>query len=444
MLIVSFELCLQVDKTSASKDLVRHSQIIMLVIFLLSTLTGCSSEHSPTTSSKIDKSLVFPDVASFPATEVLPDPLMMFDGKQKVDTAQMWHEQRRPELKQLFQYYMFGFSPPEVQISYQKTLLTDQAFDGNATLYNVAISFTPDQSNTINVLLAMPNKNIGPTPVFFALNKCGNQSMHTDPAILQTKSWVNSEVCSLTERGLRASRFRLEYIISQGYAAATIHESDIDPDRNDFSDGVHPHFNVDVTKDKQWGTLAAWSWGLRRVVDYFVEEAQIDNDRIAVMGHSRRGKAALLTAALDERIDLAIINQSGMGGASLSRSKEGETIRQINTMFPHWFNDVFLAFNDGDYRIPIDQHQLISLVAPRSILLSYGDEDIWAKPEGGYQAAIAAGPVWALLGKGGFEQKSKFDTNFDAPLAYRIRPGKHSVTLSDWQAFVKFANSQFK
>jgi len=409
----------------------------------MSALTSCSSEQSSTIFSKIDKPLDFPDAESFTATEILPDPLMMFDGKHKVDSAQIWHEHRRPELKQLFQHYVYGFSPPAVPISYQKTLLTDQAFEGSATLYNVAISFEPEQSNAINVLLAIPNANKEPSPIFFALNKCGNQSIHAHPAIPQTKGWSNPEVCNLSERGHRASRFQIEYLISQGYAAATLHESDIDPDRDDFSDGVHPYFNLDVAKETQWGTIAAWSWGLRRVVDYFVDEALIDNDRIAVMGHSRRGKAALLTAALDERIDLAIINQSGMGGASLSRCKEGETIRQINTGFPHWFNDVFQIFNDGDYKVPVDQHQLISLVAPRSILLSYGDEDIWAKPECGYQAAIAAGPVWTLLGKGGFEQ-SKHDTNYEAPLAYRIRPGKHSVTMGDWQAFVKFANAQFK
>ena len=182
-------------------------------------------------------------------------------------------------------------------------------------------------------------------------------------------------------------------MVSSGYAVATFHESDIDPDKPDFSDGVHAAIPVEVDENVRWGTIAAWSWGLRHVIDYLYEAPAIDSNRIVLFGHSRRGKTSLFTAAMDDRVDLVVSHQSGTGGAAISRSYNGESVKQINDRFPHWFNDVFPQFNENEEHLPIDQHELLALVAPRSALISNGADDLWADPAGTLQTVVGADSV---------------------------------------------------
>ena len=139
-----------------------------------------------------------------------------------------------------------------------------------------------------------------------------------------------------------------------------------------------------------------------------------------------------------------ISHQSGTGGTALSRSYNGESVKVINNAFPHWFNDMFKKFNDKETFLPFDQHGPISLIAPRSILITNAEEDTWADPEGTYKAAQAAGPAWHLYGLSGLFQPSPEQTNYDAPLAYHIREGVHSVTPMDWKIFTKYVDQQFK
>ncbi len=180
----------------------------------------------------------------------------------------------------------------------------------------------------------------------------------------------------------------VEYAIDRGYAIATFYDGDIDPDKNDPADGVQPHFRKpnESRVDDEWGTIRAWAWGLSRVVDYLLTRSDIDANRICATGHSRLGKTALVAAAFDERIALVAPHQSGTGGCALSRDNDQETVERINRVFPHWFDDVFKKFVHREDRLPIDQHLLMCLVAPRPIFDTEGLQDKWSNSGNAFRA----------------------------------------------------------
>ncbi|MHC4444680.1 MAG: alpha/beta hydrolase family protein [Planctomycetota bacterium] len=396
-----------------------------------------------------------PDISQLPPHSDLPAPLVMFDGR-RVTSKQQWHERRRPELKTLFQHYMYGYMPEAPKkIKAEVRGVDKNFFSGKATKKEVTITFGPPAAPKIGLLLIVPNQRTGPAPVFLGLNFCGNHTLVDDPSIAITRSWMRNKCPGCQDnratekgRGKRADRWAIQNSIDRGYAVASFYYGDIDPDRNDFTDGVHPHyFKPGQTKPDphDWGAIAAWSWGLHRAVDYLYTDNDIDNRCIAVYGHSRNGKAALLAAAFDERIDLVIPHQAGCGGTSPSRSKRGESVTQINTSFGHWFNDIFPKFNGQEDRLPFDQHSLIALVAPRPVLLTNGIKDEWADPQGQFEALKAADPVYRFLGVEGIEAKSMppLGKLIDSRLGYYIRHGGHTCDKDYWNVFIDFADKHF-
>ncbi|HTD67879.1 MAG TPA: acetylxylan esterase, partial [Candidatus Limnocylindria bacterium] len=194
--------------------------------------------------------------------------------------------------------------------------------------------------------------------------------------------------------------------------------------------------------------------GDARLVDYLESDRDIDKARIAAVGHSRNGKTALLAAAFDERIALAIPHQAGCGGTGPNRVSEkmaalqangrptAETIAVINKNFPHWFNANFKKFNDTPAKLPFDQHELVALMAPRPVLLSNAEGDQWANPSGQFEVLKAAEPVYKLLKAGGCDatEMSPLNKLVDSTLGYYIRPGKHAMTSGDWLVFLNFAD----
>jgi hypothetical protein len=237
----------------------------------------------------------------------------------------------------------------------------------------------------------------------------------------------------------------VDEVIGRGYALATVYCGDVAPDHPGLADGVFPHFlKPGQTKPgpHDWGAVAAWAWGLSRAVDYLVTDRAIDAARIACVGHSRLGKAAIVAAAFDERIALVIPHQAGCGGTAPSRGKVGESVTRINTSFPHWFDAEFKNFNDQPERLPFDQHCLVALVAPRPVLFTNATQDTWANPEGQFQVLQAAEPVYKLLGAGGLDARSMPPVNrlVDSTLGYHIRPGKHSMGREDWAVFLAYAD----
>jgi hypothetical protein len=403
-------------------------------------------------SAEVDE---FPPVSELKPQPEFPDPLTFFNGT-KVGSRDQWNKERRPELIRLFQHYMYGELPPAPKSIESRVERSDAGcFGGKATLKAVTISFGPADAPKIHLLVVTPNRPGGRKPAFLGLNFCGNHTLLDDRAIALPATWMPDYCEGCMEhratdagRGIQKDVWAVEQTIDRGYALACFFCGDVDPDRDDFSDGIHPFYappGATGRGPQGWGSIAAWAYGLHRAVDYLVTDKDLDPARIAVVGHSRLGKTALLAGALDERIALVIPHQAGCGGTAPSRHDVGEQVRQINDRFPHWFCDEFKKFNDQVERLPFDQHCLVALCAPRPVLLSNAQEDTWADPEGQFRVLQGADPVYRLLGSKGLDGKSfpELDQLLDTPLGYYIRPGKHAMTAGDWQVFLAFADKHF-
>jgi hypothetical protein len=399
----------------------------------------------------------FSDPAELPASTGLPDPLVCLD-RTKVTSRQLWESKRKPELKALFQHYMYGQFPPapkagEVKFAVERQ--DDHYFNGKATLKEVTVRFGPKGTPPIHLLVVAPaSSRTKPAPVFVGLNFNGNHTVLDDPQVPLPTAWmregkgVENNRATDAGRGKEVGVWNVESVIDHGYAVATFYSGDVDPDKDDPADGVQPHFRqAGITREgpDEWATLAAWAYGIHRAVDYLETDPAIDKTRIACVGHSRNGKTALLAAAFDDRIDLAIPHQAGCGGTAPSRGTVGESVKQINDRFPHWFDGHFKAFNEHPEKLPFDQHCLIALCAPRPVLLSNATEDQWANPAGQFEMLKAAAPVYALLGAEGVAADSMPETGklVDSHLGYWIRPGKHSMSKDDWEVFIRFADKHF-
>jgi hypothetical protein len=397
----------------------------------------------------------FPNVADLPERRELPDPLVMLDGT-KVTTKADWYERRRPELKALFQYYMYGeLPPPPPKVSGMLEHVDPAAFGGKATLKVIALAVGPDSVAPIRLLLVVPNHRKGPAPVFAGLNFSGNHSLVSDPKVRLPAGWmypnypgVKNNHATEAGRNANAESWSLEQSIDRGYAVATFYNGDVDPDRPDARGGLRPYLmslGGGKSGPHETATIAAWAWGLQRAVDYLVTDKDLDPKKIAAFGHSRLGKTALLAAAFDERIALAIPHQAGCGGTAPSRGKVGESVKQINDHFPHWFCPTFKEFNGRPERLPFDQNCLAALVAPRPLLFSNAVEDTWANPEGQFLVLQSAASVYHLLGTDGLRVREPPPPGKLAggTLGYFIRPGRHSTTGQDWKAFLDFADEHF-
>lgn len=384
------------------------------------------------------------DEAAVPSYE-LPQILRSADGG--VVAAAAWPA-RRAEILELFERQVYGAAPAAPSGMAFSVLEEDSAaLGGLAHRKQVRATFggTPKVSG-MEILLYTPSGAGGPVPVFLGLNFGGNHTAHQDPAIRLADRMTAEglEKGNDADRGRSASRWQVELLLKRGYGIATVYCGDLDPDFDDgFRNGVHPLDPPENPAD--WGSISAWAWGLSRALDYLQTDGQVAASRVAVIGHSRLGKTALWAGARDERFAMVISNDSGCGGAALSRRRFGETVERINTRFPHWFADNFTAYNDKEDELPVDQHMLLALVAPRPLYVASAEEDLWADPQGEFLAALHAGEVYELLGRRSLrvEQRPPANEPVMHDVGYHIRTGKHDITAYDWERYMDFADSHW-
>lgn len=366
----------------------------------------------------------------------LPDPLADEQGKP-VDVKQ-WPAQRERTL-QLFRDHVYGHVPAEAAeatVTYTPTAQYDAL---HVTASQVEARVTAgDAEFTFPLLVYLPKQTAGPVP-----------------AIVMIQNRAFPELAGAIER---PSPFvPVEAIVKRGYAVAVFHTSHVDPDHKDgFNEGIRGFFarvkhgqqaDLSSRQPGDWGALSAWAWGASRVLDYLETLPQIDKQRVAVIGHSRGGKTAAWAAANDTRFAAALVNESGCGGAALSRRRFGETVQRITTAFPHWFCLRFNDYANHEDALPVDQHQLIGLIAPRAVAVASAAEDLWADPRGEYLSLVHAAPVFRLLGTDSITQPDMpplAQPRFIGPTGYFIRPGAHGLHEGDWANYLDFLDGRLR
>jgi hypothetical protein len=390
---------------------------------------------------------------------ILPDALTTQSGK-KITTVKDWEQIRRPEILQLFEENVQGKTPnKKIAVRFVTTSVNTTALNGTATRKQVRAYFSEDKKYYMDILLYLPNNRPKAAPVFLGLNFGGNQAADADTGILISKRWFRyadrpayiNNLATEASRGVESDSWPVQKILAAGYGLATIYYGDLQPDSTgSVNAGIAPLFYKNgQTKpaDNEWGAIGVWAWALSRAMDYLQSDKDVDAQRVAVVGHSRLGKTALWAAAQDKRFSLVISNNSGEGGAAITRRKYGETIALMNKAFPHWFCANFKKYNNRENDLPVDFHELIALIAPRPIYIASASEDQWADPVGEYLSAYHATPVYALYGLNGLDTPASPPISHpvgNGSIGYHIRQGGHGMKVYDWEQYLRFADRFFK
>jgi hypothetical protein len=358
----------------------------------------------------------------------LPEVLKTVGGKE-ISSVKDWENIRRPEILKLFENNVYGQVPQDFErISFEIKNEDKDAMNGAATLKEVAITVFRKQKNvTINLLLFTPNRIKKEVPVFLVINHRGIRTMDVT-RVNKNDFWPAEEV------------------IEAGYGIAGFDVIDVAPDdKANFQKGVMELYPEQLEMNNGMRALSAWAWGASRAIDYFETDSSVDAKKIITVGHSRGGKASLWTGAQDKRVSIAISNDSGNSGAALSRRNFGESVKNI-LRFTHWFCPNYKQYADNEDMLPVDQHMLLALMAPRGVYVASAAEDLWADPKGQYLSLLEAQVAYNLYGI-----KHNFSTEMpevnkqiiQSHAGFHNREGKHNMTSYDWQQFIKFANFYF-
>ncbi|HYD83218.1 MAG TPA: hypothetical protein VEA63_04185, partial [Opitutus sp.] len=341
---------------------------------------------------------------------MLPDPLTLANG-QPVKDAKTWFDQRRPEILRVFEQNQFGRAPAQAKdISFEVIEKGAPAFDGKALRKQVTIYFSKEKANGpyADVLLYLPANATAPVPVLLCANFSANNLAVDDLGVKVGRIWNAEQKQRMpATAGRRFGRINVLDTIERGFGIATVNYADFDPDApGAIGSGVRQLYlepGQNEPAADEWGAISAWSWGLSRVLDYFETDPQVNAKRVALFGVSRLGKTVLWTGARDSRFALVIASCSGEGGAALSRRNYGETVAHLTapTRYPYQFAANYAKWAGKPAESPVEANLLVSLIAPRPLLLQTGDTDIWSDPKGEFLAALAATPVYALLGESG-------------------------------------------
>ena len=359
----------------------------------------------------------------------LPKVLETVDGNI-IKNKLSWEKKRRPEILRLFENNIYGQIPKAYDsINFTVTNEVADAMNGKSYLKEVTITvWKTNESANINLTIFIPNNIQKPVPAFLLINN--RDKYNTDPT-----------------RFIKSEFWPAEMVIDSGYAIAAFHVSDAAPDDKDtYQNGILRLYPGQLSADNGMKAIGAWAWAASRAMDYFEKDKDIDAKKMAIVGHSRGGKSSLWAGAQDQRFALVFSNCSGNTGAALSRRIFGETVKRINDSFPHWFADNYKKYNDNENASPVDQHMLISLIAPRPVYVTNASEDLWADPKGSYLSLLHAQEVYALYRKHSALSSEPPDLNspiIDSFLGYHNREGFHNLTAYDWKNFIQFANYHF-
>ena len=391
------------------------------------------------------------DEAKVPKYE-LPDVLSAPGCGAAASSAVEWTGRVRPRVLGAFENDIYGKLPPRCASTKFEILEQGEAFGGKALRRQIRITVSDAKgSRSFDMLLFSPMGAKGKTPVFLGLNFMGNHSTCFDKNVMlaPTCDRKTGEVKQPSEadRGTQAKRWPYEAALARGYAVATIYYCQIYPDYplpESAQKSIYGIFSPDKIADRG-GAIAAWTWGISRAIDCLETLPDIDAKRIAVLGHSRLGKTSLYAGATDGRVALLVSNNSGCMGSALSRRKFGETLELMLFQFPHWLDSKIAKYSGKEEDMPIDQHQLMALIAPRPLYITSASEDLWADPRGELMALVEASKVYALFGARALPSMENFEIEkpFMGDVGYHLRRGKHDILEYDWKNFLDFADIHF-
>ncbi len=429
-----------------------RSRLVLAVGFVCGCLPLVATAKDGCNKLNYDESQVGP--------YTLPDPLRAKDEKRVADPA-TWKSSRRGEILADFRELMYGHTPQlPIKLRAHVVSTRKDAVAGLATRTIVKLSLFDDpQAPVIELMVYLPNKSTKPVPMFLGLNFSGNASLEDDPTIPLPTGWMRPKPGAVVNhrateglRGTDASSWPIQLAIARGYGVATCYYGDFEPDHLDgWRAGIRGYALKLAQKqergEREWGALGAWGWGLSRALDYLETLPEVNAKQVAVLGHSRLGKAALWAGAQDERFAIVISNNSGEGGASLARRNYGETI-DCSVAHASWrYCDRFRDWIDRESELPFDQHMLLGLVAPRPVYVASATNDALADSKGEFLAAVHAEPTYRLFGLRGLPT-SIWPLPADRPIGeaigYHLRTGDHAITGYDWEQYLNFADRHFK
>jgi (4-O-methyl)-D-glucuronate---lignin esterase len=415
-----------------------------LIVLLLCAAANAQTDKAPASvvagiPVNYDEALV--------GTYTLPDPLMLTNGKAVRD-AKTWTEKRRPEIVRLFEENEYGKAPGRpAGMTFDVFDKGTPAFDGKATRRQVTVHFSSDKAGPkMDLLLYLPAHAQKPVPFLLNISFSANSNTVDDPGVRVGEVWGPDKKKIPANQGRRFGKIDVVRLLDAGFGFGTIYYGDIDPDfLGGIPNGVHAQFlkpgETEPAAD-EWGSIAAWAWGLSRGMDYLETDQGVDAKRVAILGVSRLGKTVMWAGAHDQRFALVIASCSGEGGAALSRRNYGETIAHLTapSRYPYQFCANYGKFADHVDKLPVDANMLVALMAPRPVLLQTGDKDFWSDPKGEFLAAGAAGPVYRLLGKQGLEtdHMPPAGEGIFHTIGYFEHIGGHGTIPSDWDQYLRF------
>lgn len=384
-----------------------------------------------------------------------PAVLESFADQGVVLSAEAWERSRAPALREAFQKYVYGRMPDAHELAVlERRVLDENAFGDRARLYeyklqaDVSFGGKTEQTRPFKMNLLAP-KGKADAPVILMQTFCPRWNTIPHPAIPRPEEARDCGEGALS--GVMTYVFGryiatppIEAILDRGYAIASVFPGEFVPDNSERGLAVLDEMAAGEDGDERWGAIGAWAWGYSLMVDALERDPDVTASSYVTYGHSRYGKSALVAAAYDDRIGAVISHQSGTGGASLNRRKKGETVESITKNYPHWFAPRYAEYAGRENEMPIDQHQLLALIAPRPVLLGNARRDVWSDPNGAFRAAMGADPVYRLYGNVGLEQSRLDEWRPDASLAFWLRPGTHGVVKEDWPAFLEFLDAHHK
>lgn len=341
-----------------------------------------------------------------------------------IDTKEKWEKYRREELRYLLEHYAYGHRPKEIpdKLSFD---IAEQKLLGAIKYKRININ-TDGFIFPVRLYLPVSDKPV-PCFVYFM-----HHAQELDSDIDNT---TNNLYVPIDE------------ICARGYAVAVIYSTDIyadDKNLHTYDEGIFTVYGPakDKRRESDWAAISAWAFCASRVADYLYTDPDIESKELAVCGHSRSGKAALWTGATDERFSLVISNSSGCMGAAMLRGKSGEHIDFIST-HTDWLCKKHSGYAENEEMLPIDQHMLLSLIAPRLLYVQSSSLDSWADPSAERRSCRLASRVYEMYGMIGaaIPDEEKIECNkcyHDGMIGYHMREGEHSIRREDWKFFLDF------